>query len=215
MVICLGKRRRIVRELLIFILLVLFIYSFGYLNSYFIYNDKDIVDGNVLSTQNQVLKKEIMELDNLDVSGGDYKIGKVVFRDIYSFYDEVVINLGEDTINKGDAVLNSCGLVGIVYDTKENLSYVKLLSSSYNISVKINDTYGNLSNGKITLLDKYSEIDVGDIVYTSGYGDVLGNIYVGKVTSVNLDSDGLGKEVKIDYCDNTNINYVGVLSNIS
>lgn len=215
MVIYLVKKRRIVREVLILILLVLFIYSFGFLSSYFKYNDRDIVEGSVLSTQNQVLKKEISNIENLNIDSGNYKIGKVIFRDIYSFYDEIVINLGSDDIVVGDAVVNSCGLVGIVYDTESELSYVKLLSSSYNVSVKVNDTYGNLSMGEVTLLDKYSKINVGDMVYTSGYGDVLGNIYVGKVDSVKLDKDGLGKEVKVDYCDNNNLNYVGVLSNIS
>lgn len=215
MVIYLGKKRKILCKFIILIILFVFIYIGGFLNSYFKYNNKNVVDSNALSIQNQILKKELGDIENLNIDSGNYIIGKVVFRDIYNFYDEVVINLGRDVVEVGDAVVDSCGLVGIVYNTMNNLSYVKLLSSNYNVSVKVNDTYGNLSMGKITLLNKYSEINVGDIVYTSGYGDVLGNIYVGKVESIKLDNDGLGKEVKVNYCDNSNLNYVAILRNIS
>lgn len=215
MVIYLGKRRKILCKFIILIILFVFIYIGGFLNSYLKYNNKNVVDSNALSIQNQILKKELGDIENLNIDSGNYIIGKVVFRDIYNFYDEVVINLGRDVVEVGDAVVDSCGLVGIVYNTKNNLSYVKLLSSNYNVSVKVNDTYGNLSMGEVSLLNKYSEINVGDIVYTSGYGDVLGNIYVGKVNSIKLDNDGLGKEVKVNYCDNSNLNYVAILRNIS
>lgn len=215
MVIYLGKRRKILCKLIIFIILFVFIYIGGFLNSYFKYNNKNMIDSKVLSIQNQILKKELDDIEKLNIDGGNYIIGKVVFRDIYSFYDEVVINLGNDDVKIGDAVVDSCGLVGIIYNTTDNLSYVKLLSSNYNISVKVNDSYGNLNMGMVTLLNKYKDINIGDIVYTSGYGDVLGNIYVGKVDSIKLDSDGLGKEVKVNYCDNSNLNYVAILRNIS
>ena len=110
--------------------------------------------------------------------------------------------------------MNDEGLIGIVYKVDNNKSYIKLLSSNYNISVKINNTYGNLNKGTITMIDKYSSINVGDKVYTSGLDEVIGNIYIGEVISVSKDKDDLGKEIKIKYIDNTNLNYVAILRKI-
>ena len=58
------------------------------------------------------------------------------------------------------------------------------------------------------MVSKNSNIKTGDLVYTSGLDSVLGNIYIGKVIDVVMDSDNVGKILKVDYVDNTNLNYV-------
>lgn len=214
MVICLIKVRRVFIVVSIFILFIGFIYLVGYISSYFRFDDRDYVLGNVLIEQNRILKKELDDISNLDINGSDYVIGKVLYRDIYSFYNEVVINVGNDKVSSGDAVINSEGLVGVISKVDKNKSYVKLLSSDYNISVVVNDTYGNLSNGVITLLDKYSDIEVGDIVYTSGLSGIQKGIYIGIVEEVSYDEENLGKKVKVKLVDNKYLNYIGVIKSI-
>ena len=63
-------------------------------------------------------------------------------------------------------------------------------------------------------LNKYSDIKEGDFVYTSNYGDVEKDIYVGIVKKVSYDKDGLGKEVEVELVDNKNLNYIGVVKRI-
>lgn len=212
MVIYLYKRKEVVLKIFIFFFIMLFIYSLSYFISYIKYDNRKYVDSNLLLIENKILKEEISSIKDIDYEYG--KIVKVIYRDIYSFYDELVINKGKESIKVNDALINEDGLVGIVYKVDNNKSLVKLVSSNYNISVKVNDTYGILSKGIITMIDKYSDVKIGDKVYTSGLDDVIGGIYVGEVISVSLDNDGLGKEVKIKYVNNDNLNYVGILRKI-
>lgn len=210
----LHKKYEIIYKIVIFILLLVFIYSVGYISSYLKYDDKKIIEYETLLLQNKNLREEFDEIKNLNLEVESYVIGKVIIRNIHSFYDEIVINVGNDKVSVGDAVVNNEGLVGVVYKTDKFLSYVKLLSSDYNVSVMIGDTYGNLKNGKITLLDKYSDIKEGDFVYTSGLSNVPKGIYIGRINKVQMDNEKLGKEVNIQIIDNNNLNYVGVISNI-
>lgn len=193
------------------LLFIVFIYLGGYYISYLKYNDYSIIKSELLIQENQYLLKELKNIDDISIKYDNCLVGKVLYRDIYSFYEEIVINLGKDKVDVGDAVVNNEGLIGIIYKTGRRVSYVKLISSDYNVSVLINGDYGNLNNGIISLLDKYSDIKVGDLVYTSNYGDVLEGIYVGKVKSISYDSDELGKKAEIEIVDNKNLNYVGIL----
>ena len=127
----------------------------------------------------------------------------------------MVLNVGTNVgVEVNDAVLNYNGLVGIVTKVEKNKCNVKLLTSNFNISVRINDTYGNLNDSVVTMIDKYSDINIGDDIYTSGLDDVPGDIYVGEVLSVSLDNDELGKEVKVKLVDNNYLNYVYIVGNI-
>ena len=212
MVIYLLKRNQLIHKILLFIILLIFIYSISYITSYTKYNNKKYIENNLLITENKILKEELNNIKYIKYENSN--IAKVIYRDIYNFYDEVIINKGKKEVQVNDAVMNDEGLIGIVYKVDNNKSYIKLLSSNYNISVKINNTYGNLNKGTITMIDKYSSINVGDKVYTSGLDEVIGNIYIGEVISVSRDKDDLGKEIKIKYIDNTNLNYVAILRKI-
>ncbi len=214
MVIYLKMGRELLLKILIVLFLIVFIVSSGYFSTFVKYNDKNLVEYEVLKNENDILKRELNNLENIEIKYDNYVMGKVIYRDMYNFYEEIVINKGKEYVNKGDAVVDSDGLVGIIDRVEKDASYVKLLSSSYNVSVLINDTYGNLSNGTISLLDKYSDIKEGDKVYTSGYGDAPKGIYIGKVSKVTYDKEKLGKEVKVELINNKNLNYVGVIKKI-
>lgn len=208
------NRRKVLVRVILFILFVLTVFGFSYVSSYFKYNDSSFIESELLIKENLLLKKEINELSGFEMKSDSYIIGKVLNRDLYSFYEEIVINLGEEDVSVGDAVVNEKGLIGVVYKVGNYRSIVKLLTSNYNVSVVIGNTYGNLNNGTISMLNKYSDIKEGDLVYTSNYGDVEKDIYVGIVKKVSYDKDGLGKEVEVELVDNKNLNYIGVIKRI-
>lgn len=214
MVIYLYKKRVVILKIISFILLFIFLYGLAYFSSYIKYKDRYYVELDGLRLENQLLKKELNDLVNTNYEEGI--IAKVILRDMYSFYDELVINVGsKDNINIYDSVICNGSLVGIVTKVNDNTSNVKLISSNYNISVKIGNTYGNLNKGIVTMIDKYSDISVGDLVYTSGLDNILSDIYIGKVKDISLDEDGLSNKVIIEYEDNCNLNYVYVVGKIS
>lgn len=190
-----------------------FIIGGGYYLSYLKYKDYEPIDAQALKVQNKLLQDELEKYDNFKSIKGDYLVGRIIVRNLYDFYNEIIVNLGtKDNINIGNVVINSEGLIGVVYKVEENKSYIKLLTSDYNISVKINETYGNISSGKITLLDKYNEIKVGDKVYTSGYSGLYEGIYIGEIESVSLDNEKLGQVAKVKLIDNKHLNYVAILT---
>lgn len=214
MVIYLYKKRVVILKIISFILLFIFLYGLAYFSSYIKYKDRYYVELDGLRLENRLLKKELNELSKIKYDDG--VIAKVILRDMYSFYDELVINVGsKDNINIYDSVICNGSLVGIVTKVNDNTSNVKLISSNYNISVKIGNTYGNLNKGVVTMVDKYSDISVGDLVYTSGLDNILGNIYIGKVKEISLDEDRLSNKVIIEYEDNNYLNYVYVVGKLS
>ncbi|HIS18952.1 MAG TPA: rod shape-determining protein MreC [Candidatus Coprovivens excrementavium] len=205
-------KRDISIKIIVVFLLFFFIFGLGYFLSYLRFNDKEIVTNEVIKKQNIMLKDELKKIQELSTIDGDYVIGRVIVRNLYNFLDEIIINVGSnEKIKEGDAVVNSDGLIGVVYKVLDKTSYVKLLTSNYNVSVKIGDLYGNLSQGKVTLLDKYSEIKEDTLVYTSGYGKIAEGIYIGKIKKVAMDKDNLGKEVIVDLIDNRHLNYIAVM----
>lgn len=214
MVIYLYKKRVVILKIISFILLFIFLYGLSYFSSYIKYKDRYYVELDGLRLENHLLKKELNGLVNINYDEG--VIAKVILRNMYSFYDELVINVGsKDNINIYDSVICNGSLVGIVTKVNDKTSNVKLISSNYNISVKIGNTYGNLNKGIVTMIDKYSDISVGDLVYTSGLDNILSDIYIGKVKDISLDEDGLSNKVIIEYEDNCNLNYVYVVGKIS
>lgn len=212
MVIYLRKKQELILKGFICIFLFLFMYVSSYFISFVKYDNKDYIMNTEIMMNNQLLKKELVNIRKVDNIEG--KLAKVLIRDLYSFYDELILDVGNKDVSLNDAVINENGLVGIVYKVSKNRSHVKLLSSNYNISVRVGDTYGNYNKGKITMIDKNSDIKIGDFVYTSGLDNVLGDVYIGKVVDIVIDSDNIGKILKVKYIDNTNLNYVIVKGKI-
>ena len=59
----------------------------------------------------------------------------------------------------------------------------------------------------------YNDINVGDLIYTSGIGNVTGDLYVGKVKEIRLNNTEIEKNiiVELDY-DIDNLNYLFIVS---
>lgn len=207
MVICLQNKYKICIFYIIVGIFIVLSFMLGNIFSYLRFDDKKYVSSYVLGLKNKELEDEVRELRkfvNSDLNEFSYVIGKVKYRDLYKFNEEIVIDVRD--VSKGDAVVNSEGLVGIVVSDKGN---VKLLTSTYNVSVSIGECYGNLSNGSVDMVDKECNVSVGDKVYTSGLGNIVKGIYVGSVSKV--DNDSLGLVLDINLIDNSNLNYVGVI----
>lgn len=207
MVIYLQNKYKVCIFYIIVGIFIVLSFMLGNIFSYLRFDDKKYVSSYVLKLKNKELEDEVRELRkfvNSDLNEFSYVIGKVKYRDLYKFNEEIVIDVRD--VSKGDAVVNSEGLVGIVVSDKGN---VKLLTSTYNVSVSIGECYGNLSNGSVDMVDKECNVREGDKVYTSGLGNIVKGIYVGSVSKV--DNDSLGLVLDINLIDNSNLNYVGVI----
>ena len=205
-----------IEKYIIAILLLISVIYLSYFLDYIKYNNKINIETKLLQVENEELKQELNDISialNLKEQNIDYKIAKVIKRDLYSFYNEIIINTNETNI--GAPVLNEEGMIGIINKIENNYSYVSLLSSNINISVKINNSYGNFNNNKVTMLDKYKEINIGDKVYTSGLTSIPEGLYIGEVIEIKESKDKLSQEATIKLIDNSNLKYIGIINDIS
>lgn len=210
MVICLQKVKDYFLQYLVLFLVLVLIYYIGYIFSYFKYNNSNNIINNALRINNNILKSELYSINtinDLDISF-DYDISKVMYQNMYNNNEFIIYN---NDYSIGDIAINDKGLVGIIYNIKDNKCYLKQIDSDINLSVKINDTYGVLNNSVVTMLDKYSEINEGDKVYTSGLTSIPENIYVGEVIKTYYSNDNLGQIAIIKLLDYNSLNYVAIL----
>lgn len=214
MVIYLPKKNKYIIKVILLIIVISLVIGGNYLFNYLKYNNKEEVDIAVLQQENDILRDEIKSLKKIESLDNSYVIARVILREIHNFYNEIIINVGSNKVNVGDPVINEEGLVGIISEVNKSEANVKLLSSNLSLSVKVDDTYGNLKGKKVDLLDKYSELKVGDIITTSGLTNIPGGIYVGKIKRVKMDENNLGKELEVELVDNQDLIYVGVLSSL-
>ena len=207
-----------------YILLLLLFLSIIFISniSYFIMpNNLDInsfVDDytkHLESEYNELLK--INEIDyntNLNIT-----ISRILYRDIYDYHNYITIYKGsDDFINEDMVVVNNNGLVGVISHVDKNNSRVRLITSNdSNISVRINEAFGILkvSNGSLIVSDlsNYDNISVGDKIYTSGIGNLIGDIYIGEVSNISLNSTNIEKIITVTPAvDFDNLKYIAVIS---
>ena len=184
------------------------------------------LNNNILIGIDDELLKENIELKNLlNVKNEYYNMVtcNVIKRDI-TWYNTLTINKGRsDNIDTNMAVIDSNGLIGKIKEVGNNYSVVELISSNTNnskIAVNINDEHGILDSYDkdnnvliIKNINKNSNINIGDKVYTNGIGGVYpAGIYVGDVLDILNDKDDLSKLLKVSTSNNINsIRYVNVI----
>ena len=183
-------------------------------------NNKTILKEKTLKREINYLKKQIKEYElaqnNIQIAGDSSLIlSKISLRNIYNFYDYLVISTSSTVKNK-DEVINENGLVGFIYSHSKNTAKVKLLTGNNKISVKINDSYGLLGNYNsrtklfmVKTIKNVENIKEGDIVVTSGLASESENLYIGKVKKVNKKGIEPIIYVKSDV-DFNNLNYLFV-----
>ena len=125
------------------------------------------------------------------------------------------------------AVVSKGGLIGKISKVSNYSSEIKLITSddlNYKISVSITtgseDTYAILNGYDkktnttlVTGVDKNININIGDVVLTSGLGDLFPRgIYIGRVSKIESDKYNLSKKLNVETsADFSNIHYVTIL----
>ncbi len=149
----------------------------------------------------------------------NYVYSKIIYRNIYDFFYEMVISNGENKHYKvGDCVVSTNGLVGIISKVNKNSSNVSLLyNSDLKLSIRVNDSFGILKsqNNKLIVnnITNDSDIKIGDLVYTSGLTNIIKDIPIGTVSKVDVSSDNLEKILEIKMtADYNNLDYVVVIT---
>lgn len=179
----------------------------------------------VLEAKYNELNKELNELESLldlnaSLSEGTYVNATSIARNIDYWYHSVSLDKGsKSNIKKGDAVVNSNGLIGYIDSTTNYSSTVKLLTSdnlNHKISVKIQvgDSYvfGLLtyydSSKNLFEIDGISEntgVPKDSLVTTTGLGNTFpAGLVIGRVDSVTLDHFELAKTVYVKPSANFN-----------
>lgn len=172
-------------------------------------------------TKESYYEKEYQKLNNIlkiNPSAFNIEYSKVMLQNIYDFYNKITINKGTNSnIEKGQAVINEKGLIGIINKVSNNSSEVNLITNpNTSISVKINNSYGILTTKDNKLIVKNiktnNEIKEGEQVFTSGLTNIPEGILVGTVKSITKSSLELEYILEITSAiDIYNISYVGVV----
>ena len=161
---------------------------------------------------------KLLEFNNIEVIYNNEFINSyIIYKDIYDYMNTITIRGGLDKKFQNNPVIYDNTLIGIISKVNNNSSVVNLITNKASkISVKINDNVGVLeyNNGKLLVSDisNYSNISVGDSIYTSGLGNIHENIYIGTVKNITLNNKDIEKIIEVDYkLDIKNIDYVTVL----
>ena len=164
---------------------------------------------------------ELLEFSNISLTYDiDYINTYIIYKDQYNFMNEITIRGGNDFDLKNNPVIYNNTLIGVIYKVSQNSSKVRLLTNKDSkISVKVNDEIGMLEYENDMLImrniNSYSTISIGDKIYTSGLGNINGNIFIGVVKDIMIDSKNIEKKVVVDYnIDIKNISYVTILKEI-
>ncbi len=190
----------------------------GSLNNFLTMLNPHLKTTNIDNNYNTYLEKELNELETLNelkTTNLNLTISRIKYKDIYDFMNTITIYKGyKNKVNVNDAVLTDKGIIGVVSKTYDYYSIVRLITNNdSNISVRINESLGILKyiDNKLIVTDinNYENIKEGSSIYTSGYGNIVRDIYVGKVKKITLNSTEIEKivEVELDN-DFNNLNYV-------
>ena len=163
--------------------------------------DKIIEENELLKQENQELKQKQIDYDKIKIENEQYKeflnikeenpdyeiaSASVIGRDGLEKFYSFTIDLGrDDDIEINDVVLSSVGVVGVVVETGPNYSRVAtILSPSVSVACFVSSTrdtgvvcgdslYSNEGNTVIKYLPKNTKAEIGDIISTTGMGEVF------------------------------------------
>ena len=148
---------------------------------------------------------KLLEFSKIDLKyESDYLNTYVIYKDMYDYMNEITIRGGKDQELNNNPVIYDNTLVGFIDKVNKNSSIVKLITNNNSkVSVKVNDEVGVLEykNNELIVsnISNYSNIAVGDSIYTSGLGNIKEKIYIGLVKEINLDNKDIEKIIKVDY----------------
>lgn len=157
---------------------------------------------------------------NIKLLNYDYKISKIIYKESYNTSKYKIQYGKKDNITLGMAIVNENGLVGKVTDINNKTSEFTTLKELKDISVVIKDNYGKLNYDYdkemfiISDISNYDKVYINDEVYTSGYGTIKENIYIGKV--VKIESETISKKIYVKSDVNFNkLNYILIVGDFN
>ena len=162
---------------------------------------------------------ELLKINDFKITSElNLVVSKVMLRDIYEFSDTLTIYKGTNAgIKEGNAVITDKGLIGVVSKVNKESSVVELITNkSSNISVRIGSSYGilNMQDNSLIVSDlsMYDDVFIGEEVYTSGIGNLPGDIYIGNVIDIKANNTEIEKILEVSpVVDLSMINYVMVV----
>ena len=162
---------------------------------------------------------ELLKINDFKITSElNLVVSKVMLRDIYEFSDTLSIYKGTNAgIKEGNAVITDKGVIGVISKVNKESSVVKLITNkSSNISVRIGSSYGilNMQDNSLIVSDlsMYDDVFIGEEVYTSGIGNLPGDIYIGNVIDIKANNTEIEKILEVSpVVDLSTINYVMVV----
>ena len=162
---------------------------------------------------------ELLKINDFKITSElNLVVSKVMLRDIYEFNDTLTIYKGTNAgIKEGNAVITDKGLIGVISKVNKESSVVELITNkSSNISVRIGSSYGilNMQDNSLIVSDlsMYDDVFIGEEVYTSGIGNLPGDIYIGNVIDIKANNTEIEKILEVSpVVDLSTINYVMVV----
>jgi len=197
----------------------------------------------VIASENDLLKQKIIQLKLLNSKSDNYRVENIKLKEMLTFKESyprlslkpankvnhnyssiyaIILNVGgNDGIEKNQAVLDMEGLIGKTIAVGNNASKVQLITDrNFAVSVKVGKemflSIFKPTHGKLGYLDrviKSIEINVGDIIYTSGVSKIYpSDLPVAKIKSIEDNPDKLFLDVVVEIlADIDNLNYVFIV----
>lgn len=180
-------------------------------------NSNNINNNYCTSLENDY--NELLKINDFKITSElNLVVSKVMLRDIYEFSDTLTIYKGTNAgIKEGNAVITDKGLIGVVSKVNKESSVVELITNkSSNISVRIGSSYGilNMQDNSLIVSDlsMYDDVFIGEEVYTSGIGNLPGDIYIGNVIDIKANNTEIEKILEVSpVVDLSMVNYVMVV----
>ena len=180
-------------------------------------NSNNINNNYCTSLENDY--NELLKINDFKITSElNLVVSKVMLRDIYEFNDTLTIYKGTNAgIKEGNVVITDKGLIGVVSKVNKESSVVELITNkSSNISVRIGSSYGilNMQDNSLIVSDlsMYDDVFIGEEVYTSGIGNLPGDIYIGNVIDIKANNTEIEKILEVSpVVDLSMINYVMVV----
>lgn len=170
---------------------------------------------NLKDEKIKMLENEYNEYDkfskNINLLNYNYLVSKMQYKESYNG-DIYKIQYGKDkNVINGLGVINEYGLVGIITNVYKKTSELTTIRKLKDISVKVNESFGKLNYKDnqfiINDISNHDKVYINDKVYTSGYGSIKENLYIGKVT--RIENDDISKKVFVkSEVDFNSSNYV-------
>ena len=181
--------------------------------------DQIIAENEQLKQENYELKRKQIDYDKIKIENEQYEkflsikeenpeyeitSASVIGRDGLDKFYSFTIDAGENSgLEVNDVVLSSLGVVGVVVETGPNYSRVStILSPSVSVACFVSSTrdtgvvcgdslYSNEGKTVIKYLPKNTKAQVGDIISTTGMGEVFPkDLLVGTIESIHTDTSG-------------------------